>query len=223
VIHHGGLREVVMQAGDIPATLHGMAEFNTANALAVIAMCVAQDVPLLTIKSALGNFQSTYEQNPGRLNVHDAYGFRVIVDYAHNPAGLTALGAVVNGLRHRHRRSIGVISIPGDRRDEDILEMGRIAGGMFDELFFREDPGTRGRTRGQVMALLRDGALSAGHELESIHLIRGELEATQAALKAAAPNDLVVITPTLVDECWKLVTGFRPEGAPAVPTLQTAV
>lgn len=211
VLHRDGRREVVMQAGDIPATLHGMAGFNIANALAVVAICIAQDVPVLTIKSALGTFQSTYEQNPGRLNVHDAHGFRVIVDYAHNAAGLQALGEVVNGLRHRHRRCIGVISIPGDRRDEDILEMGRIAGEMFDELYFREDPGTRGRPHGEIMNLLQVGALERGHAAETVHLIRGEQEATAAALDHALPGDLVVITPTEVELCWQQVNAFEPK------------
>jgi len=222
VLHRDGRREVVMEAGDIPATLHGMAAFNIANALAVVAMCVAQDVPLLTIKSALGTFQSTYEQNPGRLNVHDSHGFRVIVDYAHNAAGLEALGKVVAGLRHRYRRSMGVISIPGDRRDEDIVEMGRIAGTIFDELFFREDPSTRGRTRGQIMALLKQGALEVGHDTDAIYLIRGEEEAVAAALEHALPNDLLIITPSMVEQCWKQVTSFQPKPARARP-LMTAV
>jgi cyanophycin synthetase len=112
VLHRGDRREVVMQAGAIPATLHGLATFNVANACAAVAMAVAHGARLLTIRSALATFQSTFEQNPGRLNVHDAHGFRVIMDYAHNADGLRALGNVVKGLRRRHPRTIGVISIP---------------------------------------------------------------------------------------------------------------
>jgi cyanophycin synthetase len=183
---------------------------------------VAQDVPLLTIRSALATFQSTFEQNPGRLNVHDAHGFRVIVDYAHNAAGLEALGEVIKGLRDRYRRSIGVISIPGDRRDEDIIGMGRIAGTIFDELFFREDPSTRGRTRGQIMALLKQGAVAAGHEPDAIYLIRGEEEAVAAALDHALPNDLLVVTPSLVEECWKQVISFQPKATRVRPLMTAA-
>ena len=209
VLHQDGRREVVMKAGDIPATLHGMATFNIANALATIAMCVAHDVPILTIRTALMTFQSTFEQNPGRLNVHDAHGFRVILDYAHNAAGLTALGEVVRGLRHRYRKAICCLSIPGDRRDEDILEMGRIAGTIFDEFFFREDPATRGRPRGEVMNLLKEGALQGGAAEERVHLIAGEDGATAAALTAAGPGELLVITPTDVTGAWQQVNEFR--------------
>lgn len=210
VVHDRGRREVVMHAADIPATVDGMAGFNIANALAAVGVCVAHDVPVLTIRSALSTFQSNFDQNPGRLNVHDAHGFRVIVDYAHNAAGLEALGGLLEGLRGKYRRMMGAVSIPGDRRDEDILEMGRIAAGIFDELYFREDPGTRGRPRGEIMSLLKDGARSVGKPEHQIHLIAGEPEATQAALEAAHAGDLVVVTPTDVKAAWAQVTGFVP-------------
>ncbi|MEA3017883.1 MAG: cyanophycin synthetase [Sphingomonadales bacterium] len=205
-----GRREFIMKAGDIPATLHGMAEFNVANALAAIAAAIARDVPILTIRSAMSQFRSTYEQNPGRLNVHDAHGFRVIVDYAHNAAGLNALGHVVRGLAHRYKRTIGVVSMAGDRRDEDLIEMGQIAAGIFDELIFREDPATRGRPRGEVMGLLQDGALAAGRSPDHIHLIAGEGAATAAGLAMGRPGDLIVITPTDVKACWHQVNDFKP-------------
>ncbi|MDT9600806.1 cyanophycin synthetase [Sphingosinicella rhizophila] len=210
ILYDEARREQIIKVGDIPATLLGMAEFNVANALAAIAICIAHEVPILTIRSALAQFRSTYEQNPGRLNVHDAHGYRVIVDYAHNAAGLTALGAVVRGLGRYHKRTIGVISIPGDRRDDDIREMGRIAGSIFDLLFFREDPGTRGRERGQIMGLLQEGALQFGHPPELIHMIAGEQEATAAALAAGEQGDLIVITPTEVEKCWRQVTEYQP-------------
>jgi len=223
-VYRDGLREQLMQAADIPATLHGMATFNIANALAAAAMCLAHGVPLLTVRSALGTFQSSFEQNPGRLNIFDEHGFRVIVDYAHNAAGLEALGTVVQGLRQRrYKKALAAISIPGDRRDEDIVEMGRIASTIFDEIFFREDPSTRGRPRGQIMNLLKQGALERGMEACRIHLIAGEAEATAACLAAAGPGDLVVVTPSEVEAAWKQVVGFRKAPAPFLsPTLVAA-
>jgi cyanophycin synthetase len=222
-MYEDGRREFIMKAGDIPATLHGMAEFNVANALAAIAMALAHGVPILTIRSAMTNFRSTFEQNPGRLNVHDAHGFRVIVDYAHNAAGLEALGKVVRGLSHRYKRTIGTVSMAGDRRDEDIRELGRIAGGMFDQLIFREDPATRGRPRGEVMGLLREGAHEAGRSDEHIHLVAGEAASTAAGLAMARPGDLLIVTPTDVRACWEQVNEFKPAAmrtatrAPLVP------
>ncbi|HEY0311266.1 MAG TPA: cyanophycin synthetase [Allosphingosinicella sp.] len=209
-LYDDGRREFIMKASDIPATLHGMAEFNVANALAAIAMGLAHGVPILTIRSAMTQFRSTFEQNPGRLNVHDAHGFRVIVDYAHNAAGLEALGKVVRGLSHRYKRTIGTVSMAGDRRDEDIRELGRIAAGMFDELIFREDPATRGRPRGEVMGLLREGAVEAGRSDDHIHLVAGEGASTAAGLAMARPGDLLVVTPTDVRAAWAQVNEFKP-------------
>ncbi len=210
VLYDDSRRDFVMKAGDIPATLHGLAEFNIANALAAVAVALAHGVPILTIRSALTNFRSTFEQNPGRLNVHDAHGFRVIVDYAHNVAGLEAVGQVVRGLASRYKRTIGAVSMAGDRRDEDIVEMGRIAAGIFDILIFREDPPPRARSRGAVMGFLKEGALRAGRSLDHIYLIAGEGAPTAAALEMGRPGDLVVVTPTDVRAAWQQVNEFKP-------------
>jgi cyanophycin synthetase len=215
VVHDRMSREHVMHAAEIPATIDGMAEFNIANALATIAICVAHGIAVPTIRSALATFQSSYELNPGRLNVHDGHGFRVILDYAHNPAGLTALGTMIEKLRPRHQRTMGVISIPGDRRDDDIREMGRIAASLFDELFFREDPSTRGRPSGEVMCLLSDGAAEVGCTPDRIHRVASEMAATEACLAAAQPGDLVVITPTDVEGAWQRILDFQSPYSPS--------
>jgi len=218
VAHDRSAREHVMHAAEIPATLDGMAEFNIANALAAITVCLAHGVPVPTIRSALATFQSSYELNPGRLNVHDGHGFRVILDYAHNPAGLTALGSVIGKLRPRYKRTMGVIAIPGDRRDEDITEMGRIAAGLFDEIYFREDPSTRGRPRGEIMCLMSDGAALAGCTPDRIHRVASEEAATDACLAAARPGELVVLTPTDVEGTWRRVLDFQsPYASMAAP------
>lgn len=209
VLHRDRRREMIMPAADIPATIHGAAEFNIANALAAAAACVAQDVPIDTIRSALATFQSSFEQNPGRLNIHDAHGFRVIVDYAHNAAGLTALGVLIDAVRHRYGSTIGVLSIPGDRRDEDIREMGRLGAAIFDKLYFREDPGNRGRPLGEVMELMRQGAAEAGAAPERIALIVSETDALGAAMSAAQPGDLVVITASEIARVWAQVNAFE--------------
>jgi cyanophycin synthetase len=103
-----------------------------------------------------------------------------------------------------------MISIPGDRRDEDIVEMGRLGAKHFDKLYFREDPGNRGRPRGAVIELMRQGALAAGAADPDITLIVNEREAVIAALAASEPGDLLVLTPTLVEDIWREVVAFRP-------------
>ncbi|MBW3559674.1 MAG: cyanophycin synthetase, partial [Proteobacteria bacterium] len=208
VVWENGDRLPFMNAGEIPATLRGAAEFNVANALAAIAITYVHGVVPNQMRAALHTFSSSFEQTPGRMNVFDGHGFRVLMDYAHNPAGLTALSATLARMRSSHGQAIGMVSIPGDRRDEDILEMGRIAAGAFDHLVFREQPDSRGRPRGEVMRLLREGALSAGFDPGAIHSLVQEEDAVRTSLRAARPGDLVVLLPTEVDKTWKQVMDF---------------
>lgn len=210
VLQDGARRLEVMEAGTIPATLGAAARFNIANAMAAIAAAHGLRVPLATMIAALRAFQSTFEQNPGRLNVHDAYGIRFILDYAHNPAALRAIGDMLERMRPRHERLICVASIPGDRRDDDIREMGAVAAGIFDEVIFRERPDGRGRPAGSVMQLLTEGALSVGAAPARLRTIACEHAAVEAALSTAREGDLVVLMPTRVEEVWRQVLAFRP-------------
>jgi cyanophycin synthetase len=99
VIHDRGARTFVVHGDEIPATLGGLAEFNIANALAAITAGHALGASPQTIADALKAFTSSHTENPGRFNVHDAHGFRVIVDYAHNPGAMRAIGDLVERLR----------------------------------------------------------------------------------------------------------------------------
>jgi cyanophycin synthetase len=206
-----GERQDVIGVGAIPATLGGIAEFNIANALAAVAMCAAQGVALDAVRKGLASFTTSFDDCPGRLNIHDAHDMRFILDYAHNPAGLEALGKVIDHMRHDHRRVIGMVSIPGDRRDSDIVEMGKLAGKLFDEIIFREAPDGRGRPNGEVNGLMSEGALVAGMPPGRIHRVVDEFHAVEATMKLGAPGDLVVILPTSVDRVWQQVLEFEPE------------
>jgi cyanophycin synthetase len=210
VVYRETERTLLMSAAEIPATLKGKAEFNIANAMAAIAICIAQKVPDAVIRSALSTFTSSFEQCPGRLNIYDGHAFRVILDYAHNPGSLTALGDLLTRLRPDYNRLIGMVSIPGDRRDEDIRHMGELASHYFDELVFREAPDGRGRPAGQVNALMSEGALRAGMPMERLHRIIEEQAAAEACLRLGRPGDLVVLMPTSVDTVWRQVLDFSP-------------
>ncbi|MFW2853511.1 cyanophycin synthetase [Sphingomonas sp. TX0543] len=210
VLYRNNLREVVVPVGSIPATLAGAAAFNTENALAATAMAVALGVETAIIAAALSSFSSSYSESPGRLNIVDRGGVTVIVDYAHNPAAVTALSKFLDTLRKPGRRFIGVYSVPGDRRDEDLVGMGKLAASIFDELVFRETPDGRGRPRGEINAMMSKGALSAGLSGDRIHRIVDEAEATAFSLSLAKPGDVVVLSPSQVDLVWKIVCAFEP-------------
>jgi cyanophycin synthetase len=208
-LHDGGDTSRVCLARDIPATLEGQAAFNIQNALAASAMAYAAKVDPAAIGAALMSFRSTYEQNPGRLNVHDAHGFRVIMDYAHNPEGLRALGRMVSAIKPEQSRSIAMLSVPGDRRNEEILAMGEIGAEYFDHLVFRETPDNRGRPAGEVIRLMTEGAQKTGFDMARIEGVHREEDAVAVCLDKARPGDLVVLTPTRVDAVWRQVLDYR--------------
>lgn len=217
-----GRRQIpLLEATDVPATLGGAARFNVQNALAAAAAAYAQGVRPETIAKGLASFSGSYEQNPGRLNVTRAPGFTTIVDYAHNPAALRALGEVIIALRATHSRVIGVVSTPGDRRDEDILQMGAIAAELFDLIIFRERPDGRGRAPGGVLALLSQGALDAGFPEAQIHRTLSERNAAEQALAMAGADDLVVLMPTKVAAVWDQVQAFAQQRGQIIPPTES--
>ena len=207
VLWERGGRERLMDAADIPATLDGAATFNTQNALAAALIARAQGVPVATIRLALSHFQSSFDANPGRLNVADVGGVRFIMDYAHNPAGMAALADLVGRLRPGYARALGLVCIPGDRRDEDVRAFIAIAARAFDHLFLREEPGLRGRARGAMLALQRTAAEAAGMNPQAITGLLHERDAVAALIAAARPGDLAVLTVTDIAQSWAQVTG----------------
>ncbi|WP_292037161.1 MULTISPECIES: cyanophycin synthetase [unclassified Brevundimonas] len=209
-LHDRGERHRVAEAADLPSTLGGAAAFNVANALAAAAACYGVGVPADRIGRALASFTSSYEQNPGRLNINDQHGFRVIMDYAHNPDGLRALGNLVAATRPAGGKVIAMISIPGDRRTQEIAAMGEISAEFFDEVVFRETPDNRGRSPGEVIRLLAEGALRTGADASRFRGVQKEEDAVAACLEAARPGDLVVLTPTRIEAVWEQILAFRP-------------
>jgi len=212
VLHRDAASSRVIAAGDIPATQRGAAAFNTANALAATAIAAALGISLDVIATGLASFTTSWEDSPGRLNIIERHGRTVIVDYAHNPAAVQALAAFLDTLRRPGRRFIGTYSVPGDRRDADLIGMGQLTASIFDELVFRETPDGRGRPPGEINAMMSRGALDGGLPAAHIHRVIDEAEATRFALNLARSGDVVVLSPSQVSMVWDIVTSFEPAG-----------
>jgi cyanophycin synthetase len=197
----------------IPATLEGKAKFNVENALAAAAVAYALGLSLEHIRQGLRTFTTSFFQAPGRCNVFDEHPFRVIVDYGHNPAAMHKMVELVQSLRHQ--RAIGVLMAPGDRKDDAIREIGRIAAKAFDVIVAKEDTNLRGRAPGDVCALLREGAIAGGVPADRIVSRLTEHEAVEFVLGHARPGDLVVIFADDVTSTWKQVIYWgRRDGEP---------
>jgi cyanophycin synthetase len=200
----------------IPATLEGRAIHNVQNAMFAAAMAFSMGLKLEDIRHGLRTFDTTFFQAPGRMNIYDEHQFKVILDYGHNPAAIEAMCQLVERLDVAGRR-LCVIAVPGDRRDEDIHEIGRIAAGHFDRYICRRDDNLRGRKPNEVPELLRDALMEHGVEDEQIAVIPSEEAAIDAALREAEAGDLLLIFGDAITRSWKQVIQFRPEApSPAV-------
>jgi len=196
----------------IPATLEGRAMHNVQNAMFAAAMAFSMGLKLEAIRHGLRTFDTTFFQAPGRMNIYDEHPFKVILDYGHNAAAVEAMCDLVERLEITGRR-ICVLAAPGDRRDEDIKEIGRIAAGRFERYFCRRDDQLRGRKPEEVPNLLRDALLEHGTTAEQILVIPDEQMAVDAALREAEAGDLVLIFGDAITRSWKQVIQFRPDAA----------
>ncbi|MEQ8265184.1 cyanophycin synthetase [Pseudohaliea sp.] len=193
----------------IPASLEGRALHNVQNAMFAAALAYHMGVDLENIRQGLRTFDSTFFQSPGRLNVYDKHPFRVILDYAHNPAAVRMVCDVVDRYDISGRKIV-VLTMPGDRRDEDILEVAATAAGHFDHYICRRDDNLRGREPREVPELLRRGLIEHGVDAGSIEIIEREEDANQHALELARGGDLLLILADQVTRSWKQIIYFQP-------------
>jgi cyanophycin synthetase len=197
----------------IPATLEGRAMHNVQNAMFAAATAFSMGLKLEDIRHGLRTFDTTFFQAPGRMNIYDEHPFKVILDYGHNPAAIEVMCQLVERLEVTGRR-LCVLAAPGDRRDEDIFEIGRIAAGHFDRYICRRDDQLRGRRPTEVPELLREALMTHGVMADQIEIIPNEEAAIDAALREAEAGDLLLIFADAITRSWKQVIQFRPEAPP---------
>jgi cyanophycin synthetase len=215
VLRHGRKSMPLVWTHLLPATFEGRARMNVQNALAASAAAWAAGAHLHDIRQGLRTFTTSYFMAPGRLNMFELDGYRVIVDYAHNPPAVAALGDFVEMLGQPSpggRRPlvtgqrIGVMATAGDRREEDIVELGRVAARYFDTLILREDANNRGRERGETARLIERGvreAMQKGARTREVEVILDELAATQHALDLGQEGDVIAVCVDHPNDVWK--------------------
>jgi cyanophycin synthetase len=193
-----GQREQVLTALErVPLTHGGRIGFQVENVLAACAAVWSRNVPLDAIRAGLSSFHGDAQQVPGRFNVFRTGEATVIVDYAHNPSALSALVESLPAFPHR-RRCL-VFAPPGDRRDADVLAMGRTIGDNFNRVILY-------RGEDELTALLRRG-IDAGQRHPDSNTTQGELAAIESALADLRPGDLLVIGVDSIDEALAFVQG----------------
>jgi cyanophycin synthetase len=218
VLYEGEDPIPLLLARQIPATVEGHALHNIQNAMFAAAIALGLGVSLENIRQGLRTFTTDFFQTPGRMNFYNEHPFRVLLDYAHNAHGMEAMAKTIRGLTVNGRR-IGIVSAPGDRRDDDIRELGQASAPAFDLILLREDDNRRGRETGVVGELLREGLLAAGFPAERIAPeVLDEEEAVRRGLETARPGDLLVIFGDDLPRDWEQIVSFgRTAGNGAEP------
>ncbi len=198
----------VQKVSEIPITYGGKALHNVMNTLpAVLATYLYRNIKVADIKLALETFIPSPTQTPGRLNLFQFKNFQFLADYAHNPAGLQLLCDFISKLDVKQK--IGIISGTGDRRDEDIKEIGRISSRYFDEIIIRQDKHLRGRTAENIVNLLVEGINEDQTKKIPVTIIYNEKEAIMHAYNLVKPGSLITIMCDVVAEALDLIKSLK--------------
>ena len=233
VLYDNGAHMPLLWTHLIPATIEGKAIHNVQNAMFAAAMASSMGVRLDDIRLGLRTFDTSFFQAPGRLNVFDEHGFKVILDYGHNPAAVEAMCNLVDALAEggRYRKRICVLAAPGDRRDVDIDDIARRAAKSFDAFVCKRDDNRRGRGWDEVPKRMAAVLREQGVTEDAIAIVPDEQQAVAAGLAMAQPGDLVLIFGDDITRCWKQIiyhggrgpAKMQSEGASAVVSLDAPI
>ncbi len=189
----GGRFEELLGIDEIPIAHGGAARYNVYNALGAAALGFALDLDSEAITRGLRQMRGTLEDNPGRGNLFEVQGVRVVVDFAHNPPGIEAI--VDMATRVEANRRLVVLGQAGDRDDEAIRSLARATWKPgIDHVIAKDLPRyLRGREPGEVPALIADELRRVGAPDEAVEIADSELEAVKRALEWSLPGDLLLL------------------------------
>lgn len=195
----------IERATMIPLTLGGKAKFMIANVLAASLAAYLWGFKTEDISLSLQTFIPGAAQTPGRMNIFEFKRFKVLIDFAHNPAGYLGIEEYLSSVEAS--RKIGVIAGVGDRRDEDIKECATIAARMFDHIIIRQEKHLRGREEQEIIDLLLAGIKDANREV-TWEIIPKETEALKHAISIAQDNAYIVALSDVVTNAIQVVQSY---------------
>ncbi|GEN74766.1 cyanophycin synthetase [Chryseobacterium hagamense] len=205
-IKKGDWKIRIGKAKDFPITMEGKAKFMIENVLAASLASYLHGFGIEDISNSLRTFIPSAQLTPGRLNVFKFKNFKVLIDFAHNPAGYEAIEDYLKNVEST--KKIGIISGVGDRRDGDIRECGKIAGRMFDHIIIRNEKHLRGRTEDEINGLIIEGMQSSGRDV-SYEIIPKEIEALKHAMGMAEEGTFITALSDVISNAIDLVQEYQ--------------
>lgn len=195
----------IEKASHVPLTMGGKAKFMIANVLAATLASYLWGFKTEDISLSLQTFIPGAAQTPGRMNIFEFRKFKVLIDFAHNPAGYRAVEEFLSNIEATQK--IGIIAGVGDRRDEDIRECAEIAGRMFDHIIIRQEKHLRGRTDENINNLILEGINRTGRDV-TYEIIPKEIEALKHAMNNAQEGSYITALSDVVANAIDVVQQY---------------
>ena len=195
----------VERATHVPLTMGGKAKFMIANVLAATLASYLQGFKTEDISLSLQTFIPSAAQTPGRMNIFEFKKFKVLIDFAHNPAGYRGVEEYLSSVEAT--KKIGIIAGVGDRRDEDIKECATIAARMFDHIIIRQEKYLRGRTEDEIIGLIMEGITASGRDVTH-EIISKEVEAIKHAITNAEEGTFITALSDVVTNAIDIVQEY---------------
>ncbi len=190
----------------IPLTFGGTVPFMIENVLAATLAAFLWGFRTEDIKISLETFIPSAAQTPGRMNIFDFKDFKFMIDFAHNPDGYKGIKEFLSHIDSPLK--IGIIAGTGDRRDEDIRELGKLSAEMFDYVILRQEKHLRGRTEENILSLLKEGILSVDPN-KQFEVVPKEIDAIKHAMSLAKPGTFITALSDVVDNAIETVQNYQ--------------
>lgn len=201
-IKKGNWKIKLMKVSHIPITFNGTVGFMTQNSMAAALATFLWGFKTEDIRSSLETFVPSPAHTPGRMNIFEFRDYRILVDYAHNPDGMKGLKNFILNSDAAYRT--GVISGTGDRRDDDIREIGRLAAGMFDDIVICQERYLRGREYDELIRLLQEGIREVNSDI-NIKIIPSGNQAWDYVISKVRPGELITIVSDSISNATEVV------------------
>jgi len=190
----------------IPLTFGGTVPFMIENVLAATLATFLWGFKTEDIKTSLETFIPSAAQTPGRMNIFEFKDFRFMIDFAHNPDGFKGIKEFLSHVDSPLK--IGIIAGTGDRRDEDIIELGKLSAEMFDYIILRQEKHLRGRTEENILDLLKRGIVSVDPH-KKFEVVPKEIDAIKHAMSKAKPGTFIVALSDVIDNAIETVQNYQ--------------
>jgi cyanophycin synthetase len=204
-IKKGDWKFRVQKVVNVPLTFGGRVSFMIQNVLAATLATYVYGFATEDIATSLETFIPSAAQTPGRMNIFDFKEYKVMIDFAHNADGFRGIKEFLSTIESTSK--IGIITGTGDRRDDDIRDMGRISAEMFDHIIIRQDKFLRGRQAEEIVKLLVEG-IQQVNPMTSYEYVPKEIEALNHAFSIAKPGSFIVALSDVIDNAIEVVHSY---------------